>query len=665
MLCAAPLALAEDADPAVELATADTVVVTSTGLPRRLQATAASVSVIEEEALQFARQHLALDEVLTRVPGLVFQNRYNQAQNLRIAARGFGARSPFGVRGLRLVVDGFPETLPDGQAQVDMIDLLSAERVEVLRGAASALYGNAAGGVIAIDTADGRGRHRNSATLAVGSHGFQRLSAILGGSQAGGSGLLSVSTLDYDGYRQQSATRKHLANAHGAWDWDDARRLSMVATWLDQPYGQDPGALTLAQVAADRRQASAQAVSLDSGQSVTQGRLGLRWSDEASLPGRLALQGFVSERDFTQQLPSSLFPSLIAFDRSHRGWRLQYDDGLNHLALRWQLGFESAHQRDQRRRFRVNAQAQPVAQTQDELQAARGEALFGQIDLDWLWLGLRHDRTQLRIVDRFTAGEGSGQRRFSETSMMGGLRFAPRPDQQWHLSAGSAFETPTFTEIKDAAGGVGFSRDIDPQRARNLELGWRWDRPDWQLTVTAFDVRTRDEIVVLRAIDGLDEFTNAGITQRQGLELSARRDWVSGATWISAWTLADYRFVRFGAGDQSFDGQRMPGLPKHQWFNELSWTDGRALRWAIDGLLMGAMMADNANTERVGASVVLNARVSRQWCGQGQCAELFAGLNNLTDRDYFSNVRINVANRAYYEPAPGRHGYVGLRWQWQ
>jgi iron complex outermembrane receptor protein len=641
----------------------DTVVVTGTGLARRLLDAPVSVTVVEADVLQHARQHLQLDEALTRVPGVVFNNRYNFAQNLRIAVRGFGARSPFGVRGLQLLVDGFPETLPDGQAQLDMIDLLSAQRIEVLRGVSSALYGNAAGGVIAVDTVDGRGPDQLSATVVAGSYGFRRAAATVGGERGAWHGHASVWQMDYDGYRQQSATRKRLANVHAGWQFDDDRQMTLVATALDQPFGQDPGALTRAQVEADRRQASAQAVSLDSGQSVEQTRVGLRWADRASLPGQLRVQVFAAERDFQQQLPSSFFPSLIEFDRSHRGWQVHYDDALNGGQWRWLVGVESAHQRDQRRRFRVNPQAQPVAQTQDELQAARAEAMLAQVDSDWGWLGVRHDRTQLRIVDRFTAGQGSGQRRFDETSVIAGVRFAPTAETQWHVSGGTAFETPTFTEIKDAAGGVGFSRDLDPQYARNLELGWRLEQSDRSLAVTAFDVRTRDEIVVIRSLDGLDEFTNAGITRRRGLEVAAQWQFAAGWTWASAWTLADYTFVRFVEGDQRFDGLRMPGLPRHQWFNELRWHNEHGLKLALDGLLTGAVFADNANQDRVASAMVFNLRGAKHWCQQARCMEVFAAVNNLTDRDTFANVRINVANRAYFEPAPDRNLFMGLRWQ--
>lgn len=641
----------------------DTVLVTATGLGRRLLDAPVSVSVIDEAALQLARQHLQMDEALTRVPGMVFQNRYNFAQNLRIAVRGFGARSPFGVRGLRILVDGFPETLPDGQAQVDMIDLLSARRIEVLRGVSSAVYGNASGGVIAIDTADGRGADQASATLSLGSYGFRRAAATVGGERGAWHGHASLWHMDYDGYRQQSATRKQLANVQLGWQLDEGRHLAVVATGLDQPLGQDPGALTRAQVEADRRQASAQAIPLDSGQSVEQTRVGVRWTDRDSLPGQLRVQAFAAERDFRQQLPSFFFPSLIEFDRTHRGWQLHYDNAVADGQWRWLVGLESAHQRDQRRRFRVNPQAHPVAKTQDELQAARAEALVAQIDSDWLWLGLRHDRTQLRIVDRFTDGQGSGRRRFDETSLIAGLRFSPRANQQWHLSGGTAFETPTFTEIKDAAGGVGFSRDLDPQYARNLELGWRLELADLSLAVTAFDVRTTDEIVVIRSMDGLDEFANAGITRRQGLEVAGQWAFSDAWAWTTAWTLADYAFVRFVDGNQRFDGLRMPGLPRHQWFNELQWQNGRGLTVALDGLLTGALFADNANQDRVASATVFNLRGAQQFCQRAQCVELFAALNNLTDREVFSNVRINVANRAYFEPAPGRNIFIGVRWQ--
>ena len=648
----------------------DRVTVTTTRMERALLQTTAAVARVEEEDWQTARQQLQLDETLNRVPGLFFQNRYNFAQNLRLAIRGFGARSPFGIRGVRLLVDGFPETLPDGQAQVDAIDLESVVAAEVLRGPSSALHGNASGGLISLFTEDGRGQDPGLvARGSWGSYGFARYGVRGGGQFGDWNAHVSAWDLRYDGYREQSRTEKRLLNAHLGHQPGPDRHLGLVLTVLDQPLGQDPAALTREQAARDRRSAGGQAVQVNARQEVQQYRLGLRYEDDAALPGQLSAYGFVAGRDFFQQLPSFFFPSLIEFDRDFFGAGVQYVDELTltDRVGRYSVGLDLARQRDDRRRFRVTPTGVRSTQTQDELQRADNAGLFGQFDLAltprWSALvGGRYDQVRLDIDDRFGERLGSGKRSFDEWSWTAGLNFRPADDYQLYASAGTAFETPTFTEIKDAAGGVGFSRDLDPQQARNLELGLRgrWGRRAG-LDLALFRVHTRDEIIVVAAEDGLNLFENAGRTRREGLEAMLDFDLGAGLNLAAAYTWSRYRFDRFGDGEQVFDGNRLPGLPEHALFVELAWRSGSGWYAIADTLLVGHVFADNANEERVSGYGLLNLRAGREMPLGGITAEAFVALNNLTDREYFSNIRVNANNAAFYEPAPERNLFGGLR----
>lgn len=662
--------LPEASDEPVEDEVADRVVVTAARLARNLTASPAAIDVVDEQVLQAARQQLQLDETLNRVPGLFFQNRYNFAQNLRVSVRGFGARSPFGIRGVRLIVDGFPETLPDGQAQVDGIDLESLAAAEILRGPSSALYGNASGGVIQLRTEDGRGLDPEAeARASWGSHGFLRYGIRAGGQFEDWNAYLSAWDLRYDGYRDQSRTEKRLLNAHLGRQLGPARHLGLVLTVLDQPLGQDPSALTRTQVDLNRRAAGGQAVQVDSRQEVTQYRLGVRYTDSDSLPGELSAYGFVARRDFLQQLPSSFFPSLIEFDREFFGGGAQYTD---HLALagsesRYTLGVDLARQRDDRRRFRVTPTGAPVSQTQDELQRADNAGLFGQFDLGLgpYWraiLGLRYDRITLDIDDRFGEQIGSGRRSYDELSWTVGFSYQLAPGRQVYANTGTAFETPTFTEIKDAAGGVGFSRDLEPQRARNLEVGLRDDsREALSLSAALFRVETRDEIIIVASQDGLNLFDNAGRTRRDGLELAAEYRFSRNLGLHVAYTWSRYRYRAFRDAERRFDGQRLPGLPEHALFAELAWQHERGWFVIADTLLVSEVFADNANDERVAGYGLLNARAGRQFERSGWSWEAFAAINNLTDRDYFSNIRVNANNSAFYEAAPGRNVFAGIR----
>lgn len=648
----------------------DRVLVTTTRMERELLQAPAAVSQVGEQTLQTARQQLQLDETLNRVPGLFFQNRYNFAQNLRLAIRGFGARSPFGIRGIRLLVDGFPETLPDGQAQVDAIDLESMVGAEVLRGPSSALHGNASGGVISLRTEDGRARPPElEARASVGSHGFERYGVRAGGQFDEWNAYVSAWDLRYDGYREQSRTEKRLFNAHLGRELGPDRRVGLVLTLLDQPLGQDPAALTREAAERDRRAAGGQAVQVNARQEVEQYRLGLRYEDAALLAGELSAYGFLAGRDFFQQLPSFFFPSLIEFDRRFFGGGMQYLDELvvGGLPGRYTLGVDLARQRDDRRRFRVTPTGARSDQTQDELQRADNAGLFGQVELvlseRWSVLaGLRYDRVRLDIDDRFGERLGSGGRTFEEWSWTAGANYLLTPEHQLYAAAGTAFETPTFTEIKDAAGGVGFSRDLEPQLARNLEIGFRgrWAER-FGLDLALFRIHTRDEIIVVASEDGLNLFDNAGRTRREGLELALDFEIRPGLDLAAAYTWSRYRFDEFRDAGQRFDGNRMPGLPEHALFAELAWRQDSGWYGIVDSLLVGNVYADNANSERVSGYGLVNLRAGREFATQRVRVDAFLALNNLTDRDYFSNVRVNANNAAYFEPAPERNLFAGLR----
>lgn len=659
-------AAARQEDPPVE----DRVLVTAARLDRDLLLSPSAVSVVDEEILQTARQALQLDETLNRVPGLFFQNRYNFAQNLRVSVRGFGARSPFGIRGVRMLVDGLPETLPDGQAQVDAIDLESLRSAEVLRGPSSALYGNASGGVISLRTEDGRGLDPQAQARATwGSHGFARYGLRAGGQFDAWNTYISAWDLSYDGYRDQNRTEKRLLNAHLGRELGEDRHLGLVLTLLDQPLGQDPAALNRNQLAANRRAAGGQALQLNSGQEVTQYRLGLRYEDGASLPGDLSAYAFAARRDFRQQLPSSFFPSLIEFERDFFGGGVQYSDGLNLAGpdTRYTLGVDLARQRDDRQRFSVNTSAVPTAQTQDELQRADSLGLFGQLDLglsvNWrAVLGLRYDRVILDIDDFFGERLGSGRRNYDELSWTLGLNYSLTPQRQLYFNAGTAFETPTFTEIKDAAGGVGFSRDLEPQLARNLELGLRDQSiSNLDLNAALFRVETRDEIIIVASEDGLNIFDNAGRTRRDGLELGAQYRFGEAWSFSTAYTWSRFRYTEFRDALNRFDGNRLPGLPEHTLFAELAWRGQGGWFVIADTLLVGEVYADNANIERVPGYGLINARAGRNFSAGGLSWEAFAALNNLTNREYVSNIRVNAANGAFFEAAPERNVFFGVR----
>ncbi len=645
----------------------DPIMVTSPRVERDIMETPQAVSVVEPEDIQDGRQGLQLDESLNRVPGVFMQNRYNFAQNLRVSIRGFGARAPFGIRGIRVFVDGIPETLPDGQSQVDGIDLESVDRIEVIRGPSSALYGNATGGVLDIRTMDGPEDRYVELRGTAGSDDFRRY-GIRGGGQEGALNYhYSAWEMAYDGFREQSETRKQMFNGKARYDFDRSRSLTTVFTAYNQPLGEDPGGVTRDEVRQNRRAAAPNSIALDAGQDIQQRRLGFIYQDANVAGGTLRARTFYTTRDFEQQLP---FPgdSLVGFERDFYGVGVDYSNtfALGAFPVRYIVGAEVDEQRDDRYRFNSFT----GNQVQDERQKATAAGVFAQGDIGLtdrldLTLAGRLDRVRFRIDDRGDEPDVSGSETFNEGSFSTGLSYQLLPAHRVYAQVGSSYQTPTFTEFAqiDDAGEItgGFNPDLDSQRAVNFEVGAKGflgERTRYDLAL--FLVRTRDEIVNT----GTDpnQFENAGRTRRYGAELGVEHFVTPRFSVAGAYTYSDFKFRDFETEDgDNLKGNRLGGLPRHAFFGELAWREPGGAYAILDTLLVGRVYADNANEENVAGYGVVNVRVGTTQRVGVSDVETFVAVNNLLDKEYFSNVRVDAGFGRFFEPAPGRNVFGGVR----
>ena len=645
-----------------------TVEVSAPRLAREIYATPAAVSTIEQDAIAQGQQRVRLDESLNRVPGVFLQNRDNFAQGQRISIRGFGARAPFGVRGITVMVDGIPYTLPDGQAQLDAIDLDSAERIEVIRGPSSVLYGNAAGGVIDITTADGRDNPGTRLRMGAGSDGYQKVALQNGGVQGDWSHHISLTALNVDGYREQSSTEKYLLNAKLRRELGSDRALTAIINLLDNPRSEDPGALNAREVAEGRDQAAPNSLALDAGQTVDQQLIGLQYEDLSAGEGELYLKGFIAQRDFEQQLPF-VGSSRLGYQRDYMGASAEYhhEVTLGNLPLNYIVGVDAVRQKDDRFRNDVNPQGAVGEPLADETQTATSTGVFAQGDLALselltLSLGTRFDRVDLDVDDDFAAdGDQSGQRTFNEWSGSAGLSYRYRPQHQAYINTGTAFETPTFSEFANPAGG-GFNPGVEPQKAWNREVGLRGYIAPLALDydVALFSVRVRDELVPYDE-GGRTFYQNAGDTKRDGVELAL--GWQLADQWRldSALTLARYEFDEFATPSERFDGNRIPGLPEQTWVNQLTWENLDERFATLETEYVGDLVADNANETSVDSYWLVNLRVGDGWqLSQQTRLSAYVGLRNLLDEEHYSNVRLNGTFGRFYEPAPGRSVYGGV-----
>ena len=657
----------DELDQQMDEDTEDTVVVFAPKASGYLLNPPLAVDEYDSEDFKLVRQGLGLDEVLNKSAGLFFQNRYNFAQNLRISIRGFGARAPFGVRGIQIVNNGFPDTLPDGQAQVDGIDLGALSSVRVIKGPISMLYGNAAGGVISVETVDGKGLPpTGSLVLATGDKGLQRIGLQLGGEMAPWHGWMSASSLKFEGQRRHSATEKSLLNLITGYQFRAGPELTVFLSGLDQPFGEDAGGLTLSEVQNDRWQAARQAETLNAGQSVKQERVGLRLRQQ-SAHSTQALSAFFLERDFHQQLPSSFFPSNIVYQRQFFGASGEFQHRWND-AMQGVVGYGWTRQEDDRQRFRVNDVGQMTAQTQDELQQGTERGVYAQLQLgrgDWLMVaGLRHDALTLKIRDDFDQlSQQLSKRTFSNVSHALGVQYEMSPTLRTYVSYGDAFEGPSFTEIKDFSGSGGFVREIAPAKARNIELGIEYSPPNFDFTANLYRIKTDDEIVVTEAFGGIDVYANAGSTSRLGAEVMLTALVSDQVKADLSYGYGDFSFDAFSVAGERFDGNRLPGVPKHRVTGSLQWQASQYWTFDVSGHWVGGFFADNANSDWVNNHLLFDAGVTWKLGREAENVfEVALGINNLLDERFFSNVRINANRGAYFEPGPSRSVYANLRW---
>ncbi|WAC72145.1 TonB-dependent receptor [Roseateles sp. SL47] len=671
------------------------VVITGSVAERALATVPYAASVLDAQDLRRAGPMVNLSEALARVPGMTANNRQNYAQDLQLSSRGFGARAPFGVRGLRLYTDGIPATMPDGQGQVSHFDLASAQRLEVVRGPFTALYGNSSGGVIAAFSAP-----VTAATVGVdldaGADGLRqaRLSAgaPLGhGWEAQG----SVSGFKTDGFRPQSEAHRTLGTARVAWA-GEADRLTLLLNSLNQR-AQDSLGLTPAQWQADPDQTTPQALQFNTRKTATQTQIGGRWThrfDDAAGPlASSSLTAYTGWRSVTQwqsitvgaQAAAGSGGGVVDVDRRYDGvdgrlvWRL--------LGGTLATGANVERQRDDRKgyqNFIGTGAAQQLGVTgalrRDEDNEACAREAYAQWDGALTTqltgtLGLRAGELRMSAQDRYLSnGDDSGSRRYRYANPAVGLGWALTEGLLLHAAAGRGFESPTLNELAYRADGTaGFNSDLQPQKSEQQEVGLKWRGPFLTLDATAFHITTRNEIAVLTNSGGRSSYQNVGRTKRSGLELSGQ--WQLNAQWRATGTLstlaARYRdgFLTCtgtpcaAANTPVAAGRRIAGthggsaLAELAWKPEV-WTGGEA---ALEWRGVRRTAANDTNTDFAPGYGLLHVRFSQGGQSDVHRWTWIARVENLTNRRYVGSVIVNDGNGRFFEPALARTWWLGIK----
>lgn len=699
-LASVPAVFAEPVSPAGAQAQAQAealapVVILATRGARQWLDVPASVDVVEGDTIRDARLRINLSESLGRVPGLVVLNRQNYAQDLQISSRGFGSRSTFGVRGLRLYVDGVPASFPDGQGQVSHFPLTQAERIEVMRGPFSALYGNSSGGVIALTTQLPRGEPQFVVSGAYGSDGTWRAGLAGSGGTERASFALDAGRFETDGTRPHSAARRDSVHLRVALDDIPLGRLRVSLNSLAMPDAQDPLGLTRAQFDADPDQTSPLARQFYTRKTTRQTTIGGDLRSDLALfgvPLTLTTTAWLGERSVTQ---FQAIPVTTQLNPGSPGGVIDFDRGFGGADLRATMQFATVtasvgvnvELMDEARRGFENFVGPPTAPTlgvQGKLRRDednRVQALDAYAQVEWrlapAWsahAGVRGSTIDVRSDDRFirgTNGDDSGETSFSAVNPTLGLVYRPGASWSVYAAYGRGFETPTLNELAYRPdGSAGLNTALEAARSDNVEVGTKLVAGHWRAALALFSVRTDDEIVVRTNAGGRASFGNVARTRRDGIEASVqwqpqgRVSATASLTWLDA--RFDTPFLACGPAPcltptlPVARGNALPGVPEFTAFAEVryraSWADLVA-EWRAQS----EIAVDDRNTDAAGGYAVLGLSVARTLLVLGK-PRLFARVDNLFARRYAGSIIVNEGNGRFFEPAPGRTWLAGVDW---
>jgi len=641
-----------------------------------------AVTIQTPDSSRPGQRHLSLDETLWAIPGLTVSNRNNPSQDPRISIRGFGARSAFGVRGIRVLRDGIPLTLPDGQTPVDYLDLESVGRVEVMRGSASSLYGNAGGGVLDLRTSEPpRVPVSGAARLWTGAFGSRRIVGKAGGVAKSLGYQANVARTESDGYRDYS--RQRMTNGFARLSLDRGNG-AYALEWLgmDTPVAENPGAITRSQFDDDPKLADALQVRKRARKAVRQSQLGIT-ARRAASRGELEASAYAA----TRLLDNPLAFTIVDVRRATSGGSLRATVPFSFLGAghRVTLGAELQYQNDMRRNFTncndippltpptigcpvIGVERGSLTLDQREIVSSLGSYLRDEIQLGERYIftaSARADAVRFRVKDRLINGtnpDDSGRRLLDAISPMAGILARLSTSHSAYANVSSAFETPTATELGNQPSGAGgINRDLKPQRSTTYEVGVKGVAASGlQYNTSLFATGVHDELIPFDIPSGGGRrfFRNAGRTSRRGAELGlglAVRALELGA----AYTYANYRFIDFTVDTAHYAGNRIPGIPRQ------TLQASAALRSALATFVTEASISDrmavnDANSERSPGYAIFNARIVTSATLGRSGAELTLGAQNLFNKQYVSSVSVNAAGGKFYEPGSQRSVYLGL-----
>lgn len=655
----------------------------------------AALSVVRVAPAEAGQAGVNLSETLVGIPGILARDRQNYAQDEQISIRGFGSRTTFGVRSIRIFMDGIPSTLPDGQGQVSQFNLDSADRVEVLRGPFSVLYGNAAGGVIQLYSADGTTTPQTTLGVYGGSYDSFRFMANTRGIVGPVDYNIAASEFLSGGYRDHSRVRRESDNAKFGIDLGKQRKLTVVLNRINQPDTQDPLGLTRAQVNENPRQATAVAALYNTRKSAQQNQIGLVYEQAFSPADQLRAMAYYGQRSIIQYLS---IPTFVQKRPLQAGGVISPATNYGGADLRWThhgqlagrnyelvLGTSGDYQIQRRtgyENFIGSTLGVKGALRRNEHDNVNNVAEYAQFywrfaDQWSVLLGLRHDQVRFSEHDFYITSNNpndSGHVNYSATTPVLGLQYRPADNLRLYASYGRGFETPSYNELGYRSDGqAGLAFDLKPSRSRNYEAGLKWQLAHaLELDAAAFRADTSDELAVATNVNGRSTYRNVGSTRRQGVELSLSGelapDWRLSAGYTHLKARFRNAFLACAGSPCPVPStpvaanSRIPGVPENYGSLRVEHGNGSGWREGITVVGVGSVAANDIHTDQAAGYGLIDADVGYTFVlGATTTLDLSARVNNLADRRYIGSVIVNDGNGRYFEPGPDRSYMLGAR----
>ena len=641
------------------------VIISVTKIKDSLVNTPFSVSIKNFSTFQKSAEQFNISEYIEDVPGIFISNDNNYAQDSRISIRGFGSRANFGIRGIKLIVDGVPETTPDGQSQIDNLNLEIIEKIEVIRGVGSSLYGNSSAGIIKIKTLQELQNSFARIGFSLGSNQQNKSQFFLGQKYKKTSYTFLYSQTKSNGYRNNSGFKNNNLNINLFKKVNDKTNYGLSFNYVDSPYAIDPGGLTIEEVEDNRKQARERNVIYDSKESIK--HLKLSGSFEKKISNKLTFSKylFFSNRDFNGNIPVKK-GGTIKLDRKYWGLGASL---LIKNKFNTQIGFDLGNQKDLRKRYFNNeGEIGALVLEQNEKFINYGIFLVSSLKLNSFIInpGIRLDKNTISIDDRFLAdGNSSDKINLNSLNPSLGINYKSNSFNRFFVNVSTGFETPTLNEFGSSPIGSGFNKNLKSQNSINYELGFskKSINNKFKLDLIYFNTSTKNEVLPYEdsQFPGQVFYNNAGKTQRSGIEFSGSYNYNNFWNFNSSISIGRYLFDEFIDNEKNYSGNKIPGVPEKTMFFNVNYKNESKLSVSLQLKVIGDLYANNSNSVKVDGFNRLNLKISKGINYKKITIDPFLIFKNILGTSYYDNIRINAFGARYYEPAAKANFYGGIK----